>query len=128
MSSYSDKTIASASIYEILEAAYLGLAREDVVDAMDMSHNYADELRDKLRAVLDENAGDMSWITDLARREDRRPIIIWQWQDVQSLRPEWDEEKCEDALLDARGSIEDRSTEVGWEVLETNIEWNEEEQ
>lgn len=45
-------------------------------------------------------------------------IITWIPADVQALHPEWDIDKCAEALHDAKSVLQDRSIELGWIVLE----------
>ena len=51
-----------------------------------------------------------------------KPTIVWSWEDVQTLRPNWGKRKCMDALGNIGGHLEGRSTELGWEVLETLLD------
>lgn len=48
-------------------------------------------------------------------------VIKWVPEDIKTLRPEWTNEECEDALADAAKSLVDLSIEYGWQVLEANI-------
>ncbi len=54
--------------------------------------------------------------------EDEMVEIRWSWQDVQSLRPDWSQEKCEETLDTIAKGLHDRSIELGWEIMETLIE------
>jgi hypothetical protein len=54
--------------------------------------------------------------------EDEMVVIRWSWQDVQSLRPDWSQEKCDEMLDTIAKGLHDRSIELGWEVMETLIE------
>jgi hypothetical protein len=45
--------------------------------------------------------------------------VTWTAYDVQSLRPDWTTEKCEEFLEDNGHRIQDRLIELGWEVIET---------
>jgi hypothetical protein len=54
--------------------------------------------------------------------EDEMVVIRWSWQDVQSLRPDWSQEKCDEVLGTIAKGLHDRSIELGWEVMETLIE------
>jgi len=59
--------------------------------------------------------------------EDYDKVVIkWSWEDVQSLRPDLSKEESF-AMLDtiAKG-LYNRSIELGWEVMETLIQMNEE--
>jgi len=44
--------------------------------------------------------------------------IIWSWEDVQEIRPDWSEDRCIEALNAAERPLVDSSIELGWEVLE----------
>ena len=45
--------------------------------------------------------------------------VNWTAYDVQSLKPDWDVEKCEEFLEGNARRIQDRMIELGWEVIET---------
>lgn len=45
--------------------------------------------------------------------------ISWCPTDVKQLYPHWSDEKCVEILDTISGYLEDRSIELGWEVLET---------
>ena len=44
--------------------------------------------------------------------------VTWTAYDVQSLKPDWAVEKCEEFLEDNARRIQDRLIELGWEVIE----------
>lgn len=44
--------------------------------------------------------------------------INWCGLDVQALYPDWTDDKCIEALEDVAGYLQERSIELGWEVLE----------
>lgn len=50
----------------------------------------------------------------------RQPIatISWCGLDVKQMYPEWSDEKCISALESVARYFEERSVELGWEVLE----------
>lgn len=48
--------------------------------------------------------------------------ISWCPADVKELRPDWSDDKCMEALANVGGYLEDRSIELGWEVLETLLD------
>lgn len=45
--------------------------------------------------------------------------VRWSVEDLQTLRPDWDDEKCAKWLAQWESKIQDRITELGWEVIET---------
>lgn len=45
--------------------------------------------------------------------------VIWQPEDIQTLRPNWSLERCEEWLAANQKYIRDRTIELGWEVIET---------
>lgn len=45
--------------------------------------------------------------------------IHWCPADIKSLHPDWSDEKCADVLGDIARHLEDRSIELGWEVIQT---------
>ena len=44
--------------------------------------------------------------------------VVWQAGDVQSIRPNWSDERAEQWLADNQRHIQDRLVELGWEVIE----------
>lgn len=42
----------------------------------------------------------------------------WCPADIKSIRPEWSDEKCIDALVNISSWFEDRLIESGWDILE----------
>ena len=50
--------------------------------------------------------------------------VVWRAEDVQCLPrcEKWSLEKCEEWLEDNETHIKDRLTEVGWEVLDSFVE------
>jgi hypothetical protein len=54
--------------------------------------------------------------------DDEMVVIRWSWEDVQSLRPDWSQEKCDEMLDTIAKGLHDRSIELGWEIMETLIE------
>lgn len=44
--------------------------------------------------------------------------VAWNAHDIQSLRPEWDIERCEAFLASIEHRITDRMIEIGWAVIE----------
>lgn len=45
-------------------------------------------------------------------------VVYWRAEDVKTIKPNWSIEKCEEWLSDYEGKIQDRITELGWEVLD----------
>lgn len=43
--------------------------------------------------------------------------IVWNKFDIEHLRPEWDEDKINNAMDFCGSHLEDRSIEYGWEIL-----------
>ena len=54
--------------------------------------------------------------------DDEMVVIRWSWEDVQSLRPDWSQEKCDEMLDTIAKGLHERSVELGWEIMETLIE------
>lgn len=44
--------------------------------------------------------------------------ITWCPLDVKEIYPDWSDEKCISALESVAGYLEERSVELGWEVLQ----------
>ena len=53
-------------------------------------------------------------------------VIKWAWEDIQLLRPDWSKNQCLVMLDQVAKRLEERSIELGWEVLEILIQMNEE--
>lgn len=53
-------------------------------------------------------------------------VIKWAWEDIQLLRPKWSKNKCVVMLDQVAKRLEERSIELGWEVMEMLIQMNEE--
>lgn len=51
--------------------------------------------------------------------------ITWNWEDVQTLRDDWDKAQCQEALHSISKLLKDRSIEEGWQILEDLIFLNE---
>ena len=48
--------------------------------------------------------------------------ITWKAEDVKTLRPEWTDQQCEDWLFANWKYVQDRSIEVGWEIIESLLQ------
>lgn len=51
-------------------------------------------------------------------------VIRWSWKDIQSLRPELSKDQCIELLDEISNGLHDRSVELGWEIMETLIQMN----
>ena len=58
---------------------------------------------------------------------DNEVVIKWVWKDIQSLRPMLSRAQCIELLDEISKGLHDRSVELGWEVMETLIQMNTEE-
>ena len=52
--------------------------------------------------------------------------VIWQPEDIKTLRPEWSLERCEDWLQENEKYIRDRTIELGWDVIALMLGWDDE--
>jgi len=50
--------------------------------------------------------------------------VEWTAEDVQTLRPDWTEEYCEEWLMSNQKYIQDRLVELGWEVIESLLAYD----
>lgn len=48
-------------------------------------------------------------------------IVVWRAEDVHRLKPSWTLPRCEEWLQDNEHRIEERLTELGWEVIDTML-------
>lgn len=95
----------------------------ELVDSFKELLNAEEELR-QLRAesdgfeyTLDERE------TDPEISERLKVTITWVPEDIQTLRPEMSDEEAEDALADIGKYLQDRSTELGWQVMEDLLDF-----
>lgn len=59
--------------------------------------------------------------------EDYDKVVIkWSWEDVQALRPNLSKEESLVMLEKISRNLEERSIELGWEIMEMSIQMNEE--
>jgi hypothetical protein len=43
--------------------------------------------------------------------------VVWQPEDIKTLRPAWSLERCEEWLQENEKYIRDRTIELGWDVI-----------
>jgi len=48
--------------------------------------------------------------------------VAWTANDVQDLRPDWTDERCEEWLANNGGGIQDAMVERGWIAMETLLD------
>lgn len=48
--------------------------------------------------------------------------VTWAPEDVQTLKPDWTLEQCEEWLEMNQKYVRDRLVELGWEVIETLLD------
>lgn len=53
---------------------------------------------------------------------NRYAKVVWAPEDIQTLRPEWTLEKCEEWLDNNERYIQDRLVELGWDVIGTLLD------
>jgi len=54
--------------------------------------------------------------------KEKYATVTWTSEDVQTLRPTWTVEQCEEWLERNERYIQDRLVELGWEVIETLLD------
>ena len=62
----------------------------------------------------------------MAIRQEETPIravVTWCAEDVQTLRPDWSLERCQQFIEDNLRNIQDRMIETGWDVLDDLVSW-----
>jgi len=57
--------------------------------------------------------------------EKKTVTITWSPEDIQDLRPDWSFERCEEWLAANGKRIRDRSVELGYEVIEDLLSYDE---
>lgn len=50
--------------------------------------------------------------------------VEWTAEDVQTLRPDWTDDQCEEWLMANQKYIQDRLVELGWEVIESLLAYD----
>ena len=53
---------------------------------------------------------------------DEYAKVVWRAEDVKAIKGAWSLEKCEEWLQDNDRHISDRLIELGWEVLDTLLQ------
>ena len=53
---------------------------------------------------------------------DEYAKVVWRAEDVKAIKSAWSLEKCEEWLQDNDRHISDRLIELGWEVLDTLLQ------
>ena len=52
------------------------------------------------------------------QKSDPTVDIVWQIQDIKTLRPEWTDEQCAEFLNEYGNLIQERSVEEGFEIID----------
>ena len=52
------------------------------------------------------------------QQDDFKVTITWTWRDIETLHPDWSEDECKSYLMKVSKTLQDRSIEVGWIILE----------
>jgi len=55
--------------------------------------------------------------TNAAEKKPFSVTIVWLPEDIKALNPTWTMAQCEQWLFEHRKCIQDRSIELGWEVI-----------
>lgn len=58
-------------------------------------------------------------------KEKTFATVAWTAEDLQTLRPNWSDKKCEDWLDSNEDYIQTRLIELGWEVMESLLSGDE---
>ena len=53
---------------------------------------------------------------------DENAKVVWRAEDVKAIKSAWSLEKCEEWLQDNDRHISDRLIELGWEVMDTLLQ------
>lgn len=57
----------------------------------------------------------------MSRVEKLMATVSWCAEDIQSLRPAWSAERCEEFLDDNEDSIQSAMIETGWDVIRDQL-------
>jgi hypothetical protein len=63
----------------------------------------------------------------LKESESKYADVVWTAGDVQTIKPDWSIKKCREALEEIETHLRDRTTELGWEVMECLLDEDESE-
>jgi len=47
--------------------------------------------------------------------------VVWRAEDIKKIKPRWSMSKCEEWIADNEESIQDRLTEIGWDIIEGKL-------
>jgi hypothetical protein len=97
-----------------------GAMNIDANNHKDKDHRIAELIYETALAELEVNKLTKQ-IQELADEDSDKVGIKWAWEDVQSLRPDLDEDECLEMLDQIAKGLHDRSIEIGWEIMETLI-------
>lgn len=61
---------------------------------------------------------DCGWNSESGYKDPDKIYIGWSWKDIESLKPDWNEDKCQEALESISGQLQDQLVEEGWNVME----------
>jgi hypothetical protein len=56
-------------------------------------------------------------------KEPIKAVVTWCAEDIQTIKPDWSLEQCQEFLESNVRNIQDRLIEVGWEVLDALVSW-----
>lgn len=56
---------------------------------------------------------------------DRHAEVSWCAEDIQTLRPDWSDEKCNEFLMDNEDDIQCAMIERGWDAISDLLRWEE---
>ena len=60
-------------------------------------------------------------------RDPNKVYIVWGWDDIQALKPDWSPERCQRALDLCHKCLVDRSVEEGWMIIDVLLDCNSDE-
>tara|TARA_Y100000034_G_C6891015_1_gene409879 strand:- start:1919 stop:2302 length:384 start_codon:yes stop_codon:yes gene_type:complete len=80
--------------------------------------DYEDEGGGTVESSLFEANGTEVYLPYNMEQPGKWAKVVWTIGDVQSLRPNWTDEQCEQFLYDNEDYIRDRLTELGHEVID----------
>lgn len=70
---------------------------------------------------MSENIVLAKW-SDGEIRDENKVYIVWSYEDVQTLYPNLSDELALEALQEVARSLQEISTEAGWEILRTLLD------
>jgi len=99
---------------------YFQANKDDAIEALGNEYFTASGEVERVEGIEPLTAGEIDTLCENLNLGDNETVkIVWTAEDIWTLKPKWSLEKCDKWLMENRKAIQDRSIELGWEVIET---------